>query len=180
MTTTIDRSLPRVRPSGGQVGNRNKSGKLSPRIARLATAIATGQGSTAAELAEVTGLPIRTVYDAMRRPAVQEAVRQQIQRDLRTLGVARAAAVYVNLLTTAKSEFVRADIAKDVLAQAGVRDRPDRPGQGQAGGSITIVIGSLPPTTGGQVPTPSAPAVQIEGEVVEVPGAPPAPTTWAR
>lgn len=180
MPSPVDRSLPRVRPSGGQVGNRNKSGKLSPRIARLATAIATGQGSTAAELAQVTGLPIRTVYDAMRRPAVQEAVRQQIQRDLRTLGVARAAAVYVNLLTTAKSEFVRADIAKDVLAQAGVRDRPDRPGQGQAGGSITIVIGSLPPATGGQVPTPGAPAVQIEGEAVEVPGAPPAPTTWAR
>jgi hypothetical protein len=49
-------------------------------------------------------------------------------------------AVYDMLMTSAESEHVRMDLAKDVLAQAGVRRTIDRADQRTAGASVTLNI----------------------------------------
>lgn len=131
------------RKTGAPVGNKNAR-RISAKVRELLRALATGQATSAAGAALIVGMSERTAQDALTKDYVQAELHKLIKQDMRTTGVIRARDAYMTLIEKAESEYVRADLAKDALAQAGVRDRLDGARGQQAAGSISIIINGRP------------------------------------
>ena len=129
-------TLPAKRPNGAPIGNKNAS-RLGPKVrAALAHLVAHPEDTIKAACAAV-GCGERTFYDAQHSEAFAEHLRLLARGRIKTTILTKALARYESLVG-AESEYVAADISKDVLGQAGVRDRLDSAPRPAATGGIRI------------------------------------------
>lgn len=140
--------LPSRAPAAKRPGapEKNKNARrVTGKLRECLVALAAGRATNATAAAElIGGITDRALQKALHKPHVQAELHALIKQDLRTTGVLRARDAYTHLLEKAESEYVRADLAKDALAQAGVRDRVDGSARQPAAGSISIVINARP------------------------------------
>lgn len=123
--------------------NRNGSGsdsRITPRLERALCALLDNgslpKGELIAKAAEAGGLNERSIYKALAKPHVQEWLKTRVQAHFDTVGVIRATGVLTDLLT-ADSDYVRADVAKHMLAIGGVLPATDRAAVG-GGQPVTV------------------------------------------
>lgn len=145
--------------NGAPHGNKNAQ-RISKQARDLLRVLATGQATSAAGAAAIVGMSERTAQDMLTKDYIQAELHKLIKQDMRTVGVLRAHAAYTHLLEKAESEYVRADLAKDALAQAGVRDKLDGARQPAAIGGVKITFIS-------SAAQPGATAVQIDVDTAQ-------------
>jgi len=127
---------------GAPFGNKNAR-RLNPKVKQVISLLLTNPDiSVEAACAEAQCVR-RTFYKAEQSEAYATYIASLGRTRLRTRILAKAMHRYERLID-ADSEYVAADISKDALAQAGVRDRFDGSRRSPAAGSITIIIGSEP------------------------------------
>ena len=137
--------LPARKASGAQPGNRNAR-RLNPKVKAVVALLLTDPDITVEAACERSQCPRRTFYKAEHSDAYAAHLAALGRTRLRTRILAKAMHRYERLVD-AESEYVAADISKDVLAQAGVRDRLDSAQRPSGIGSITIHIGPRPGDT---------------------------------
>lgn len=131
------------KPSGAQPGNRNAI-RLNPKVRAAIAYRFTNPNASNLEACKAVGCPERTFYKAKRSPHFREHFTQLGKDGLLDL-VPNAIGRMADILKDPKaSPYVVADIAKDVTAQAGVRERLDGAARPAGIGSITINIGGRP------------------------------------
>lgn len=130
------------RKPGAPVGNKNAV-RLSAKVRAAIAHLIINPDATNEQACAAVGCPTRTFYKAKKSPHFEQHFKELTRHGLLTRVVAKAARVYENLLD-GDSEYVKADIAKDALAQAGVRERVDGAYRQPSAGSITIIIGGRP------------------------------------
>lgn len=130
------------RSSGAQPNNKNAS-RLNPKVKAVVGLLLSDPKLTVEAACEQAQCVRRTFYKAERSEAYAAYIASLGRTKLRTRILAKAMHRYERLVD-AESEYVAADIAKDALAQAGVRDRLDGAQRQPTAGSITIIIGSRP------------------------------------
>jgi hypothetical protein len=131
------------RPGQYGSGNQNRVGRngSKPRITKnVERLLAVLIPQSAAQAARTANMPARTAQALLAKPHVQEAIRERLQAQMKTSSVVNGMAVYDSLMLNAESEHVRMDLAKDVLAQAGVRRTIDRADTRQGSASVTLNI----------------------------------------
>lgn len=107
---------------------------------------------TGSEIAKAAGIPERTAYAIMDKPLVHAEIQRRLSHRVKTAIAIKAVDVYAGLLENAESEHVRADLAKDAMAQTGVRRTIDRADIRPANVSVQLNINLGPVnTTAGDV-----------------------------
>ena len=127
--------LPTRKP-GAPRGNKNAS-RLGPKVRAAIAHLVAHPEHTIAQACAAVGCGERTFYDAQHSEAFATHMRSLARGRIRSRLVASALARYEKLID-AESEYVAADIAKDVLAQAGVRERVDGAARPAATGGVSI------------------------------------------
>lgn len=139
--------------------NRDGSGSdlkpPSPRVMKAVNALLIGEVNTLKDAAAHVGMNPDSLSRALKKPHVAQAINQAVQVRLSTVGMVKAASVLETLLTGAKSEYVRMDSAKHILAVNGVK--PTAQGSGQMNRGLVVQINFPPGFT-------SSPGVVIEHE----------------
>ena len=131
------------KPAGAPTGNTNAV-RLNAKVRAAIAHRLANPGTTWKECCAIVGLSEVTFYKAKRSPHFQTHFTALGRDKLLTDILPDALHTYGDLIRNSASDYVRADLAKDALAQAGVRDRIDG-SQRQTGiGSITIHIGARP------------------------------------
>ena len=131
------------KPSGAQPGNRNAI-RLNAKVRAAIAYRFTNPGASNLEACKAVGCPERTFYKA-KKSSHFRAHFQQLGKDGLLDLVPNAIARMGDILNDKEASlYVVADIAKDVAAQAGVRDKLDGAQRPTGIGSITIHIGARP------------------------------------
>lgn len=124
------------KPSGAQPGNRNAS-RLNPKVKAVVALLLTDPDISVEAACERSQCPRRTFYKAEHSEAYAAHLASLGRTRLRTRIVAKALRRYEALLDS-ESDYVAADIAKDALAQARVRDKLDSAQRSPITGGIRI------------------------------------------
>ena len=132
--------------AGAPLGNRNAV-RLNPKVRAVIAHRLTNADSTWKSACKAVGCPERTFYKAKHSPHFTEHFKLLGRNKLLTEILPDAMHVYHDLIKSSQSDYVRADLAKDAMAQAGVRDRIDGAQRGAGIGSINITIGGRPGET---------------------------------
>lgn len=117
--------------------------KMRPVSKKTRTAIEallTGQAKTRTGAAEIAGMNADALSRAIHRPNARALIEQMTRDDLGGYGMLRATATLKSLMDSAESEYVKADVAKHVLAIGGVRPSQDRQVGGNQGITLRLVI----------------------------------------
>lgn len=137
----------------------------SPRVMRAVNLLLSGETNTIKATAEAVGMNPDALSRAFRKPHVGRAINEAVRARLSTVGMVRAAGVLESLLTGAKSEYVRLDSAKHILAVNGVKPSAERSGQGSQGLIVQINLpASLEAPRGPVIEHESPPAAQVEAD----------------
>jgi transposase-like protein len=134
-------SLPAKRQTGAPPGNRNAA-RLNPKVKQVVALLLTEPELSVVEACERVQCHRNTFYKAERSEAYQAHLATLSRTRLRTRIAAKAIHRYERLLD-AESEYVAADIAKDALAQVGVRETLDRGQRPAATGGVSISFVSV-------------------------------------
>lgn len=124
--------------NGAPHGNKNAS-RLNPKVKAVVALLLTDPKITVEAACEQAQCARRTFYKAERSEAYAAHIASLGRTRLRTRILAKAMHRYEALID-GESEYVAADISKDALAQAGVRDKLDGAQRQQSSASISIVI----------------------------------------
>lgn len=103
-------------------------------------ALLTGQAKTRQGAAQIAGMNADALSRAINRPNARALIEQITREDLGGYGMLKATATLRSLMDDAQSEYVKADVAKHVLAIGGVKPSQDRQGSASGGISLTIVM----------------------------------------
>lgn len=140
--TTPSLSAPR-KARGGPIGNR-KAVRLNPKVRAAIAHRLANPGVTWKDALAAVGCAERTFYDAKASPYFAEHFRLLGRDKILTDILPHAIERYGDLIRNGNSEYVVADLAKDAMAQAGVRTPTDGASKQPTAGSITIYIGAQP------------------------------------
>lgn len=132
-----DSPLPAKRPVGGIPGNKHAV-RLNPKVRAAIAYRLTNPNSTWKSACKAVECSERTLHKAKASPHFRTHFQSLARDKLFTEIVPDALHVYGDLIRSAESDYVRADLAKDALAQAGVRDRLDGAQRPAATGGVRI------------------------------------------
>ena len=114
----------------------------STKVKRAIAALFSGEAKTQKEAAEIAGMWAPHLSKALTRPTVREYITSNVTHRLSTIGLMAASRVVEALVETAESEYVRADLAKWLLALNGVKPASDRSTTNVGNVSLTINLGT--------------------------------------
>ena len=112
------------------------------KVKRAIAALFSGEAKTQKEAAAIAGMWAPHLSKALSRPTVREYIASTIHHKLSTTGAMLASRVVEALVETAESEYVRADLAKWLLALNGVKPSNDRATTNVGSVSLTINLGT--------------------------------------
>lgn len=118
-------------------GNKNAV-RLNPRVRAAIAHRLANPGATWSECCTAAGCPERTFYKARKSAHFAEHFKQLGRDKLLVDILPHAIERYEGLIRKSESEYVAADLAKDAMAQAGVRVTPDGAGRPSATGGVSI------------------------------------------
>ena len=113
----------------------------SAKIKRAIAALFTGEARTQKDAAELVGMSPQHLSVALQRSTVRDHIASTVTHRLTTIGLMAASRVVEALVETAESEYVRADLAKWLLALNGVKPASDRATTNVGNVSLTINLG---------------------------------------
>lgn len=117
--------------------------KLRPVSRKTRTAIEallTGQAKTQAGAAQIAGMHDAALSRALARPNAKALIEQLVRERMSIHGMLRASHILESLMDSATSEYVKADVAKHIMAVNGVKPTQDRQSGASGGISLTIVM----------------------------------------
>ena len=114
----------------------------SAKVKRAIGALFSGEAKNQREAAEIAGMWAPHLSKALSRPTVREYIASTIHHRLTSTGAMLASRVVEALVETAESEYVRADLAKWLLALNGVKPASDRVSRPSEAISLTINLGA--------------------------------------
>lgn len=144
--------------NGAPHGNKNAS-RLGPGVRAALAHLVANPDATIKQACAAVGCGERTFYDAQHSDAFAAHLRSLARGRIKSTLALKALHRFDKLID-AESEYVAADIAKDVLAQAGVRERVDGAVRPAATGGVRITFIS-------SAAQPGATAVQIDVDTAQ-------------
>ncbi len=145
--------------NGAPHGNKNAV-RLNLKARAALDLLAEQRTLTVERACELAQCSRSTLYYAINSEAGQAHIASLIKRKRKGLEVIDAHHTLADLMRNGESEYIRNDIAKDVLAQAGVRDRLDVGARPAATGGVRITFIS-------SAAQPGATAVQIDVDTAQ-------------